>query len=451
MKKTVYRTMGLHLVTYRYPEWIGGSLKAVGFAFLVLLQQVVYGQSFPPPQEFKLAISPSKAGFNAERLARLDAWFQAFIDSGKAPNAVAFVARKGQVVYHKSFGFSNREGGNPCKTDAIFRIASQTKAIATVALMTFYEEGKFLLDDPISKYIPAFLNPVVLVRYDTAHPETGPYETRPARSPVTIRQLLSHTAGIPYGHPLENRPEFSIPYLNSMKPDRLEEVINKLAKRPLIADPGEGFVYGLNTDVIGRLIEVISGQPLDKVIHDRVLKPLGMKDSYFYLPGEKHSRLVELYSKERAEDKLVRHKNDTFRLYPVAGAQTYLSAGAGMVSTAEDYARFCQMLLNGGSFNNQRVLSRKTIELMLRNQIGAAEVWDRKDKFGLGFQLITEGSHYADQASPGSFTWGGAYCSEYTIDPKEDLILLVFTNVHPYAHYGEFVRKFRMLVYQALL
>ncbi len=403
------------------------------------------------PQQFVDAGNIKGIGFDSLRLARLDQWLTGMIQSGKAPNAVAFIARKGQVVYHKAFGFSNIEGKASCKTDAIYRIASQTKAIATVALMTLFEEGKFQLDDPISKYIPAFANPEVLVSYDTLHPETGNYETRPAKSAITIRQLLAHNAGIPYGHPLENRAEFKVPGLNSMNPDKLEDVINKLARRPLIADPGEGFVYGLNTDIIGRLIEVLTRQPLDAAIAQRVLVPLGMKDTHFYLPKEKQQRLVELYSKEKESDALTVHKNDTFRMYPISGAQTYFSAGAGMVSTATDYARFCQMLLNGGSFNNRQLLSRKTIELMLRNQIGEAEVWDRKDKFGLGFQLITEGSHYGDQATPGSFTWGGAYCSEYTIDPREELIMLVFTNVYPYAHYTEFVRTFRVLVYQALL
>jgi CubicO group peptidase (beta-lactamase class C family) len=227
-------------------------------------------------------------------------------------------------------------------------------------------------------------------------------------------------------------------------------VVNRLAKRPLITDPGTSFVYGLNTDVVGRLIEVISGKPLDVAIAERVLKPLGMNDTYFYLPKNKKSRLVELYSKAGANDKLTLHPFDTTRLYPVAGAQVYFSAGAGLVSTAADYAKFCQMLLNGGGFNDRKIVSRKTVDLMLQNQIGENRFWDRNDYFGLGFQVITPESKYGDQASVGSFTWGGAYCSEYTIDPKEDMILLIFTNVHPYAHYSDFVRKFRILVYQAL-
>ncbi len=232
-------------------------------------------------------------------------------------------------------------------------------------------------------------------------------------------------------------------------------MINKLAKRPLLRDPGtdstgSGFTYGLNTDIVGRLVEVLSGKPLDVAMRERVLEPLGMANTYFYLPDDKAGRLVELYDKASMDKPLILHPNNTYRSFAVSGAKTYFSGGAGLISTVEDYARFCQMLLNGGTFNNKRILGRKTVEMMLRNQIGTADVWDRKDKFGLGFQLITENSHYGDQATPGSFTWGGMYCSEFTIDPQEELILLIFTNVQPYAYYSDFVKKFRIAVYQAL-
>jgi len=409
----------------------------------------------PRPQVFTPARTPAEAGFSAERLKRLDTFLQGLVDQGMAPNAVTFVARRGKVVHYQAFGYSNLEKKTPLKRDDIYRIASQSKAITTVALMTLFEEERFLLDDPISKYIPAFKNPRVLVRYDRQNPTGGSYETRPARSEITIRQLLSHNAGIPYEHPLDQRPEFTVPFFNSTAPDKLEDAINRLAARPLLNDPGtdstgKGFVYGLNTDIIGRLVEVLTNKPLDVVLRERVLDPLGMTDTYFYLPPGKANRLVELYDKGSADKPLVLHPNKTYRQYAVSGAKTYFSGGAGLVSTVEDYARFCQMLLNGGTFNNRRILGRKTVEMMVRNQIGAAEVWDRRDKFGLGFQLITEGTHYGDQATPGAYTWGGMYCSEFTIDPKEELILLVFTNVQPYAHYSDFVRKFRTAVYQAL-
>ncbi len=372
---------------------------------------------------------------------------QSFIADGIAPNAVTFVARHGKIVAFKAYGYRNMENKTPLQKDDIYRIASQTKLIATVGLLTLFEKGKFLLDDPISKYIPEFKNPRLFESYDE---KTGTYETRPAKSEITIRQLLTHTAGIPYGHPLDKLPEFNIPTLNSTKADVLGDVVKKIAARPLICDPGEKFVYGLNTDVIGYLIEVLSGKGLDVFLTENVLRPLGMKDTYFYLPSEKENRLVELYAKGSVDAPLSVSTNNDNRLFSITGAKTYFSAGAGMVSTIENYAKFCQMLLNKGTFNNTTILGRKTVEMMARNQIGDLEVWDRQDKFGLGLQIITEQSHYGDNASIGSLTWGGAYCSEYMIDPKEDMILLVFTNVHPYAHYGDFVRKFRIAVYQAL-
>lgn len=412
------------------------------------------------PQTFATATSATDAGFSADRLERLDTWLQGLIDGGIAPNAVTFVAHRGKVVHYKAFGYSNLEKKTPAKRDDLYRIASQSKAITTVTLMTLFEEEKFLLDEPISKYIPAFKNPNVLVSYDKKDPVGGNYETRPAKNEITIRQLLSHNAGIPYEHPLDGRPEFKVPFFNSTAPDRLEDVINKLARRPLLRDPGRsdasadstgtGFMYGLNTDIIGRLVEILSGKPLDVAMRERVLEPLGMTDTYFYLPAEKVSRLVELYTKSSLDKPLTLHTNEAYRNSSVSGAKTYFSGGAGLISSVEDYAKFCQMLLNGGTFNTKRILGRKTIELMLRNQIGAAEVWDRKDKFGLGFMLITENSRYGDQASPGSYGWGGMYCSEFTIDPKEELILLIFTNAQPYAYYGDFVKKFRIAVYQAL-
>ena len=409
----------------------------------------------PKPQVFTLAKSPAEAGFSADRLKRLDTWLQSLIDNDIAPNAVTFVAHHGKVVHYKAFGYSNLAKKTPVKRDDLYRIASQSKAITTTTLMTLFEEEKFLLDDPISKYIPAFKNPKVLVRYDKKDPVGGSYDTRPAKSEITIRQLLSHNAGLPYEHPLDQRPEFKVPFFNSTTSDKLDDVINKLAKRPLLRDPGTdstgtGFTYGLNTDIIGRLVEILSGKSLDVAMRERVLEPLGMTDTYFYLPDAKAGRLVELYDKSSMDKPLTLHPNEAYRNFAVSGAKTYFSGGAGLISSVEDYAKFCQMLLNGGTFNNRRILARKTVELMTRNQIGTAEVWDRKDKFGLGFQLITENSHYGDQATPGSFTWGGMYCSEFTIDPKEDLILLIFTNVQPYAYYSDFVKKFRIGVYQAL-
>ncbi|TAE47910.1 MAG: class A beta-lactamase-related serine hydrolase [Bacteroidetes bacterium] len=399
------------------------------------------------PQTFTPA-KPEEAGFDSRRLERLDQLLQGFVNDGIAPHVVTFVARGGKVIHHKAYGYSNLATRTPLKKDDLFRIASQTKALTTVALMILYEEGKCMPEDPISRYLPEFSQMSIL---DSYNPATGEIKTHPATKAITIRHLLTHTAGIPYEHPLDKLPAYEVPFYNSLQPVLLADVIKKLATRPLLHEPGEAFTYGLNTDILGRLVEVISGKPLDQFIRERVTEPLGMKDTYFYLPAEKSGRLVELYAKVSADSTLRLSDHEGNRSFAVKGAKTYFSGGAGMVGSAEDYARLCQMLLNGGEFNGKRILARKTVDMMLRNQIGELEVWDRNDHFGYGFQIFSEDSHYGDQASPSSAMWGGMYCSEFTIDPKENLILLVFTNVHPYAHYGDFVRKFRVAVYQALL
>ncbi|GAB3510514.1 serine hydrolase domain-containing protein [Emticicia fontis] len=422
--------------------------KLVSLASFILLF-LITGVNAQTPQVLTQAKTPEEVGFSSERLKKLDAHFQEIVDKGIAPNIVTLVARKGKIVHEKAFGFSNLENKTPLKKDDIFRIASQSKLITTVGLLMLFEEGKFFLDEPISKYIPAFKNAKVLVNYDDK--DRSKYITRPAKSAITIRQLLSHSAGIPYEHPLQDLPEFKVPFFCSVEKDMLKDVVDKIAARPLLSDPGTQFTYGLNTDVIGRLIEVLSGMSFDEYLRKKILDPLGMNDTYFYLPADKASRLVELYSKGSTEENLKIHTNETYRKFAITGQKTYFSGGAGLVSTVQDYAKICQFILNKGEFNGKRLLSKSTVELMARNQIGDSFVWDRQDKFGLGLQIITPESHYGDNATPGSLTWGGMYCSEYTIDPKEDLILLVFTNVHPYAHYSDIVRKFRILVYQALL
>lgn len=402
---------------------------------------------FAQANSFSPAKTAEEVGFNSTRLQRVDDFLNGFIRDGKAPNAVTFVAQNGKIVHHKAYGYSNLEQKTPLHTDAIFRIASQSKLVTSIAILILLEEGKLLLDDPVSQYLPEFTNPVVLTNADAT---TGKYETRPAKGRITLRHLLTHTAGIPYEHPLDQKPEFKLPFYASTDADRLADGIKKLAARPLLHDPGEKFTYGLNTDILGRVVEVISQKPLDVFFQERIFKPLGMNDTYFYLPAEKATRLVELYSKGTAQASLSLHENRTYRNFAIEGARTYFSGGAGLVSTVENYARLCQLVLNQGTFNGQRLLSRKSAALLLRNQIGDLKVWDRNDGFSLGLQVISEQSRYGDNATPGAVTWGGMYCSEYTIDPKENLIMLVFTNVHPYAHYSEFVRKFRVAVYQAL-
>ncbi|RPD41559.1 serine hydrolase domain-containing protein [Chitinophaga barathri] len=395
-------------------------------------------------QPLKPATNAAEAGFSAERLARIDSFFNDAIAKGYAPNAVTFIAHNGRIVHNKAYGYSNIEKKTPARTDDFFRIASQTKLVTTIAVLMLYEEGKLFLDDPVAKFLPEFRDMQVL---DSVDKTTGQPVLHKAKKMVTIRHLLSHTAGIPYQHPTHKVPGGALSDLDGLT---LDSLIRQVAARPLVHEPGEKFTYGYNTDIAGRVVEVISGQNLSDFFASRIFKPLGMKDSYFYLPASKAGRLVELYSKGRMNDPITLSGSVGNRTFPIGGKQTLFLGGAGLVCTASDYAIICQLILNGGSYNNVRLLSRKTVDLMGRNQIGDNFVWDRNDKFGLGFQIITDDTRYGDQASPGSLTWGGAYCSEHTIDKKEGLIMLVFTNVSPYAWYGDFVRKFRVLTYGAL-
>jgi CubicO group peptidase (beta-lactamase class C family) len=392
---------------------------------------------------------PASEGFSAQRLARLDAFLENMVRQQQLPNVVTFVARHGKVIHHKAYGFRNTAKGEALRRDDIFRIASQTKAITSVALMMLYEEGRFLLDDPVSMYLPDFAAVRVLDKYD---PKTKTFTTRAPARPLTVRHLLSHMAGMPYDNPVPGRPGYDgHQFLPGQSTDTLPAMIARLAKTPLIADPGDKYIYGPATDVVGRMIEVLSGMTLDAFFRQRIFIPLGMNDTYFFLPDSKANRLVELYSIEKANDIPSPATNDGWRTFPLRKpSEGPLLGGAGLVGPVGDYARFCQMILDGGTFNGHRLLSPATVALMCINQIGELTVRDRNDKYSLAFQLITAGTRYADLASPGAVTWGGMFSTEYTIDFHKDLIMLVYTNVNPNHYETELVRKFRILVYQAL-
>ena len=416
-------------------------LRLLLFTECILLSLSTFAQ--PTPCDSSNALV-----FSAERLKRVDAFLKSQVAQGKVPHAQSMIIHRGEVIHNQVYGAYDAAQKKPLTKDAIWRIASQSKLITTLAVMMLYEEGEFLLEDPIADYIPAFSNPQVLVSYDST---TLAYETRPATRPVTIRDLLTHTAGIPYEHPLQDHLEFKVPFFSSLEDNPLKDVVDRIASRPLLHDPGEKFTYGLNTDVLGRLVEVVSGQSLAQFFQQRIFMPLGMKDTYFYLPKEKGKRLVTLFRKDEADGKLSVHADPLYQDYARSGEQVFYSGGAGLVSTAADYAKVCQLILNEGRYQDTVLLGPLTVRMMVSNQIGDLEVWDRHDSFGYGVQIITPDSHYGDQAPPGTLTWGGLYCSEYTIDPANELVMQVYTNVYPFAHYGEFVRTYRALVYAALV
>ena len=396
--------------------------------------------------------SPGSVGLSAERLARIDNMCAQAVADGKLPGIVSLVARDGKIVLWKAYGMANNQEGKKLKRDDIFRIASQTKAITATAVMMLWEEGKFQLDDPISKYIPAFKHPQVLKTF--RYSDTT-YTTVPAKSEITIRNLLSHTSGIGYGM-IDGDERFKMIYQKAgiidaftTKKVTLEENIKKLAKLPLHHNPGENFTYSEGLDVIGYFIEIISGMPFDEFLKTHIFDPLGMKDTWFYLPQNKADRLVAVQHKVDGKwKKFPATFYDTD--YPVKGAKTYFAGGAGLSSTAKDYAVFLQMYLNGGEYNGIRLLSRKTVDVILSNQIG--DIWgDNSDtKFGLAFELVTKaGQIKGGLGSAGTFNWGGYFNTQYFADPKENIIGIIMKQTQGPVD-DQTGWKFRQMVFQTL-
>lgn len=411
-------------------------------------------------QNFLRSASPETEGISSERLKQLDANIDQWIKEEQLNGATAIILRNGKIVYHKSFGFANKEQNIPMKNDNIFRIASMTKPIISVAAMMLYEEGKFLLTDPVSKFIPEFKNPVVLDKYTAADTT---YTTVPAKREITMRDILSHTSGIGYAQ-IGSGPANAVYYKNKINGgigtpySTLKDVITRLAKLPLFNQPGEEFYYGLNTDVLGYLIEVISGMPLDKYLQQQIFEPLGMKDTYFFLPKEKQARLVALYTQQgnqtklRIQDSLISLNGTFSRDFPKTPNGTYFSGGAGLASTAYDYALFGQMLLNGGELNGKRILSPGTIQLMTSNQIGDHLMWSDANKtrrFGLGFGILTDYAERTLMIPAGSYGWDGMFASHYWSDPKNKMVVVFMRNIWPTDHwdYGD---RIKPLIYQSL-
>ncbi len=405
--------------------------------------------------QLPVAPNPAAVGMDASRLRRIDGLIKQYIDQQWIAGATAIVVRNGQVVYHQAFGVADADSKRPQQKDDIFRIASQTKAITSVALMILMEEGKLLLDDAVSKYIPAFANAQVIDKFNEA--DTS-YTTVKAKRAITIRDLLTHTSGIGYaqiGTPRAKAmyakagvgSQIGTPY------ESLESQVLKIAALPLEHQPGERFTYGLNTDVLGYLVQVVSGQSLADFFRQRIFEPLGMHDTWFYLPAAKQNRLVALHTENKQQQVTKMTESPTAGIsnldidYPTKTGKLY-SGGAGLVSTAYDYALFMQMLLNGGSLNGKRILSRNSVDMMTQNQIGNVDRGPN-EKFGLGFGIITETGSGRLGLSTGSYSWGGAFSSTYWIDPKEKIVAQLFLNQYPISH-GDIHDKFKVLVYSAL-
>ena len=420
---------------------------------LLLLLSILLPLSFLSAQKIITAANPEGAGFSTQRLQQLDKAMNEWVQKEWMNGGVALLVRNGKIAYYKAAGYNDIAGKTPLLKDNIFRIASQTKAITSVAIMMLFEEGKLLLDDPVSKYIPAFKKQMVLDKFNA---QDSGYTTVPAKKEITIRELLTHTSGLGYAQ-IGSREANAIYAKNDITAgigvtkSTLLEAMNRLGKLPLMHQPGERFTYGLNTDLLGCLVEVISGSTLNDFFKTRIFTPLGMKDTYFFVPEEKAGRLVNLY----AEDSLGHLKKSDGNMlngptvvnYPLM-KNSYYSGGAGLSSTIYDYAVFLQMLLNGGRYDGRQLLSRNSVRMMTMNQIGDLSLG--ANKFGLGFQVVTEKGSAGVPAQEGTFSWGGAFATSYWVDPKEKMVMLFYRQLQGGTH-GDVVEKFRAMAYAALV
>lgn len=395
--------------------------------------------------------STSSSNILHQRLSNVDKLLQKQIDSGFVNGALSLVVKDGKIIHYRAFGFDDIDKKTPLRKDAIFRIASQSKAITSVAVMMLYDEGKLSLDDSIGKYIPAFANQQVLATFNE---KDTTYTSIPSNRAITIRDLLTHTSGIGY-------PQIGTDTMNAIyakaglkagfvsEPERLSEAMLRLSRFPLFHQPGERFTYGLNTDVLGYLVEVMSGMSLDDFLRKRIFAPLGMRDTYFYLPPSKQNRLVTAYFRQdirnlKKWDKTMQPQLDAN--YPKVKG-TYFSGGAGLSSTITDYAIFLQMLLNMGIYNGHRILSRHAVYLMTLNQIGDLP-WFGGNKFGLGFELTTKANKSKYSPAEGSYRWAGFYSTRFWVDPKRKLIGLLFMQEFPVR--WDLFEKYSQAVYQSL-
>jgi CubicO group peptidase (beta-lactamase class C family) len=405
---------------------------------------------------------PETVGMSSERLERLTESLQDYVDDNRLAGAVALVVRRGKIAYLEAVGFRDKETDAPMLTDTIFRIASQTKALVSVGVMILQEEGELLITDSVGKYLPEFMDTTVAEPNDRES-----YSVVAANRPITIQDLLTHTAGISYGSgPASKEWEDAAitGWYFANRSESVSEVMNRLAKLPFDAHPGEQWIYGYNTDILGALIEQISGQTLADFLNARLFQPLQLQDSHFFLPPEKVDRLATVYSStddgsvDRAPDP--GHKaaipNYGYRCVECANQGSYIngprksfSGGAGLLSTATDYATFLQMLLNGGALQGKRILTRKTVELMTVDHTGDI-AYQPGQGFGLGFSIIQDPAATGLPSSVGEYGWGGAYHSTYWVDPAEELIVVYMTQLIPAIDIDDH-GKLRTLIYQSII
>lgn len=364
--------------------------------------------------------APEEVGVSSDRLQRLSSTMQRYIDSNMLAGTVSLVARDGKVIHVESQGWKNKETGEPMTDDSIFVIMSMTKPIVSTALMMLYEEGHFLLTDPITDWIPELEGKQVVIE------ENGASYRMTAHRPVTFRHVLSHTAGLDPSAELLTEEELAL----LPRKDTLEETILNRAPLPLSFHPGDDWQYGSSTDYVALLVERISGQPLVEFLQQRILDPLAMHDTHYIVPEDKIDRVAAVYSPSGPDQTI-----ELFRA-PEYRETTYFGGVAGLSSTVSDYWRFSQMLLNGGELDGVRLLSPKTVNLMISNHSGDHDVYIRGPgyTFGLGFGLVNDAGTARDPLTPGTFSWGGAWGTIFWVDPVENMIGIMMTQITSYRH-----------------
>lgn len=401
-----------------------------GILLLATVPCLAIGQARPARKPAPPAIVH---GFAADRLQLIDAFLQQYVDSNRIPGAVVMVMRDGAVVYEKAVGWADVESRRRMTPDAMFRIASQSKALTTVAAMMLFEEGKLALDNPVSRFIPQYAITTVATRGE------GGRLISPAARQITVKDLMTHMAGISYGTDslvaslyADNGlgPAAGHGWYFADKDEPICETMERLATLPFVKQPGEAWVYGYGSDVLGCVVERASGMSLDDFIRARITRPLGMHDTYFYVPASKRDRLVTAYASDSTRHFLRAPDGARGQGHYVTGPRRSFSGGAGLVSTARDYSRFLQMLLNGGQLNGVRLLSPKTVQLMTTNQVGTFFP-GAGGGFGLGFAIIERVGATNTTMSVGTWGWGGAYGSQYLVDPKERTVIVYMLNQIP--------------------
>jgi CubicO group peptidase (beta-lactamase class C family) len=433
-------------------------LVSLLMVLLALSVNPVIGPSSGAAYSDPPAVTPEEVGLASSRLAHIHTVMNRHVAEKQIPGAAGLIARRGKIAYQEAFGMADVEAGKPMRLDTIHRIYSMTKPVTSVAVMMLYEEGKFQLNDPVGKYLPEFAKMQVAI--DEKDPQTGKptLKTAPAKRPITVRDLLRHTAGLSYGFFSDTLVDQEYRKARILSDLNLAEFVTNLSKIPLLHEPGTRWHYSVSVDVLGRLVEVLSGKPFDQFLQERIFAPLDMRDTGFYVPADKKDRFAKLYSPTKdgkiQPAVICATRQECVEKFPNA-VPSYLepptlpSGGGGLVSTAYDYLRFCQMLLNKGQYDGKRLLSRKTVQLMSSDNLGTIPGMGPGAGFGLGFAVSKAPGEAGMMGSPGEYNWGGAAGTRFWIDPQEELIGIFMIQILP--HTGlEYGSEFRVLAYQAI-